>query len=337
MAPIQRNRRAGLSRSLPAAVTGAGDPAATRSAVKLPPAERILREMELQIIKRLNGLNSGVHRSPFLGEGTELAEIREYLPGDDVRTIDWNVTARTGHPHVKTYEVERDTSAFFLIDRSASMGFGTAAQTKEELLQQVVAGVSAMMLRRGDRIGGMFFGETRLAALDFTTGRKAALRLLELLTVVKPEEGRGSRLDLALDEANMVVRRPSVIVVVTDWLGGGSWREPLMRLAHRHEVIAVEVGDPRESLLPSVGPLILQDPETGHQLELDTSRPELLLAYKAAAEKQIKQREEWIGASGARHLVVSTDRDWLSDITAFLALRRNRRAPSKTAASGKAT
>lgn len=322
----ERFRRLGsLIRNGPAA------PAA-QSRVKLPSAERILREMELQIVKRLSGLNTGVHRSPFLGQGTELAEIREYLPGDDIRAIDWNVTARTGQPHVRTYETERDTSAFFLVDRSASMGFGTAAQTKEELLQQVVAGVSAMMLRRGDRIGGMLFGEARLAAMNFTSGRRAALRLLELLSQIKPEEGRGSRLDLALDEANMVVRRPCVVVVLSDWLGAGSWQEPLTRLAHRHEVIAVEIGDPREAFLPSVGPLILQDPETGRQLELDTSRPELMELYKAAAEKQIQQRQDGIAASGARHLVVSTDRDWLSDLTTFLARRRPGGA-SATAAS----
>lgn len=314
--------------------TPAAAPVGARSSVKLPKAERILREMELEVVKRLNGLNTGAHRSPYLGHGTELAEIREYLPGDDVRAIDWNVTARTGHPHVRTYETERDTSAFFVIDRSASMGFGTAAQTKEELLQQVIAGVAALMLRRGDRIGGSLFGETRLAGLNFTSGRKAALRLLELLTEVKPVEGRGSRLDLALDEANMVVRRPSVIVVVTDWLGGGSWKEPLARVAHRHEVIAVEIGDPREAFLPSIGPLILQDPETGRQLELDTSRPELMQAYQAAAEKQIKLRQEWIAASGARHLVISTDRDWLADLTAFLAPKRHHRPSGSSAAAG---
>jgi uncharacterized protein (DUF58 family) len=309
-----RRRRTGIPAGSP--------PPGRRGRVQLPAAERILREMELQISRRLNGLNTGVHRSPFLGQGSELAEIREYLPGDDVRAIDWNVTARTGQPHVRTFETERDTSAFFLIDRSASMGFGTAAQTKEELLQQVVAGVAALMLRRGDRIGGMLFGDSRLASLDFTSGRRAALRLLELLAVVPPEEGRGSRLDLALEEANMVVRRPCVVVVVSDWLGAGSWRDSLARLAHRHEVIAVEIGDPREALLPSIGPLVLQDPETGRQLELDTSRPELWEAYKTAAENQIKERLEWIGGSGARHLVVSTDRDWLSDLTTFLARKR---------------
>lgn len=316
-------RRRSLLRD-PAPVPGGPAPL---TSVQLPEAERILREMELQIFKRLNGLNPGVHRSAFLGQGTELAEIREYLPGDDVRMIDWNATARTGHPHVRTYESERDTSAFFLVDRSASMGFGTAAQTKEQLLQQVVAGVSALMLRRGDRIGGMLFGDERLAELNFTSGRRAALRLLEMLNEIRPVEGRGGRLDLALDEANMVVKRPAVVVVLSDWLGGGSWKEPLARLAHRHDVIAVEVGDPRESLLPSVGPLVLQDPETGRQLELDTSRPEVLQAYKAAAENQIRQRQEWIAGSGARHLVVSTGRDWLSDVTEFL-LRRHRNRPA---------
>ena len=306
-----------------------------QSPVKLPMAERVLREMELQFSKRLSGLNAGVHRTRYLGDGTELAEIREYRPGDDVRSIDWNVTARTGHPHVRIYESERNTSAFFLIDRSASMGFGTAAQTKEELLQQVVAGVSAMILRSGDRIGGMLFGDTRLAELDFCSGRKAALRLLELLVEVRPEEGRGSRLDVALEEANRVVRRPSVILVLSDWLGGGSWKEPLTLLAHRHEVMAVEIGDPREAFLPSVGPLILQDPETGRQLELDTSRPNLIQAYRAAAERQIKLRKEWIAAAGARHLVVSTDRDWLSEVMAFISRRRRYRSSSASQASRK--
>jgi uncharacterized protein (DUF58 family) len=290
--------------------------------VSLPLAERTLRKMELQVLRRLEGVNSGVHRSTFLGGGTDLAEIREYLPGDDVRAIDWNVTARVGHPHVRIYEPEREVSAFFVIDRSASMGFGTAARTKEELLQQVVAAVSAIMLRSGDRIGGMLFGDEHLTALPFSSGRRAALRLLELLEEVKPEEGRQSRLDLALDEANRVVKRASVVVVVSDWISAGRWEEPLKRLAHRHEVLAVEIRDPRENLLPSVGPLVLQDPETGNQLELDTSRPELREAYQAAAEQELRRREQMLAASGAGHLVVSTDRDWLLDLTSFLIRRQ---------------
>lgn len=295
---------------------------AARSSVNLPRAERILRKMEMEMLRRLDGVNVGARRSSALGAGTDLAEIREYSPGDDVRSIDWNVTARTGHPHVRIYEPEREVSAFFVIDRSASMGFGTAAQTKEELLQQVVAAVSAIILRSGDRIGGMLFGNEHLSALPFSSGRRAALRLLQLLDDVRPEEGRGSRLDRALDEASRVVKRACVVVVVSDWIEAGNWEESLKRLAHRHEVIAVEIRDPRESVLPSVGPMILQDPETGAQLELDTSRLKVRQAYQAAAKEQIRKREQTLRASGAGHLVVSTDRDWVLDLTRFLAHRR---------------
>lgn len=295
---------------------------AVRSSVNLPRAERILRKMEMEVLRRLDGVNAGARRSSALGAGTDLAEIREYSPGDDVRSIDWNVTARTGHPHVRVHEPEREVSAFFVIDRSASMGFGTAAQTKEELLQQVVAAVSSIILRSGDRIGGMLFGSEHLTALPFSSGRRAALRLLQLLDDVRPEEGRRSRLDLALDEASRVVKRASVVVVVSDWIDAGSWEESLKRLTHRHEVIAVEIRDPREAELPSVGPMVLQDPETGAQLELDTSRPELRQAYQLAAQKQISTREQTLRASGASHLVVSTDRDWVLDLTHFLAHRR---------------
>ena len=297
------------------------DGAPVRSPVNLPLAERTLRKMELEVLRRLEGVGGGDHRTSYLGGGMDLAEIREYLPGDDVRSIDWNVTARTGEPHIRLYEPEREVSVFFVIDRSASMGFGTAAQTKEELLQQVVAAVSAIILRSGDRIGGMLFGDEHLTALPFSSGRRAALRLLQLLEEVKPEEGRRSRLDLALDEANRVVRRSSVVVVVSDWISAGGWEEPLRRLAHRHEVLAVEIRDPRESLLPPVGPLVLQDPETGNQLELDTSRPEVRQAYRAAAEEQIGRREHTLAATGAGHLVVSTDRDWVLDLTSFLRRR----------------
>jgi uncharacterized protein (DUF58 family) len=167
----------------------------------------------------------------------------------------------------------------------------------------------------------MLFGDDHLTALPFSSGRRAALRLLQLLEEVKPEEGRRSRLDLALDEANRVVRRSSVVVVVSDWISAGGWEEPLRRLAHRHEVLAVEIRDPRESLLPPVGPLVLQDPETGNQLELDTSRPEVRRAYRAAAEELLRRREQTLAAAGAGHLVVSTDRDWVLDLTSFLRRR----------------
>lgn len=291
----------------------------------LPSADRVLRKAELWVGRRLEGLGAGVHRSLRLGEGIELADIREYVPGDDVRAIEWNVTARTGHPHVKIYEADRETSAFLVIDRSASMAFGTASRTKEELLRQLVAAVAVLILRRGNRLGGMLFGDERRAGLPLSYGKRAALRLLQLLDDVHPEEGVGSRLDRALDEAVRIVRRRSIVVVVSDWLEAGAWEAPLGRLALRHEVIAAEVRDPREDELPDIGPMILEDPETGRQLELDTSRPEVRRAFAEAAAAQRAKRHESIVGTGAAHLVVSTDRDWLEDLLRFLEHRKRRR------------
>ncbi len=291
----------------------------------LPTADRVLRRAELTIARKLEGLGPGAHRSARLGEGLDLVDIREYAPGDDVRTVDWNVTARTGHPHVRVYEADRETSAFFVLDRSASMGFGTAAATKEALLRQLVAAVCVLVLRHGNRLGGMLFGNERQAGLPLSSGRRAALRLLQLLDDEPPAERVGSRLDLALEETGRVVRRRSIVVVVSDWLDAGAWEDPLRRLAHRHEVIAAEIRDPREYLLPVVGPLVLEDPETGRQLEIDTSRPAVREAFSAAAEEASRKRALALTGAGAAHLMVSTDRDWLADLIRFLERRRARR------------
>ncbi|MGH2705212.1 MAG: DUF58 domain-containing protein [Actinomycetota bacterium] len=287
--------------------------------------DRVLRKVELWVGRRLEGVGPGAHRSLRLGEGVELADIREYVPGDDVRAIDWSVTARTGVPHVRIYEADREANIFFVIDRSASMSFGTAARTKEQLLREVVAAVSVLVLRRGNRLGALLFAEQRLAGLPPSWGRRAALRLLRTIEETAPAERVGGRLDLALDEAVRVVRRRSVVVVVSDWLDTAKWEAPLGRLSSRHEVIGVEIRDPREQTIPEVGPLILEDPETGRQLEVDTSRPDLRERFAEAAAAQRARRAEAIAAAGAAHLVVSTDREWLDDLLRFLTHRRRRR------------
>lgn len=293
--------------------------------IDLPAADRALRKAELWLARRLDGLGPGHHRSIRLGEGIELADIREYVPGDDVRTIDWNATARTGRPHVRVYEADRDTSALVVVDRSASMAFGTAGRTKEGLARELVAAVSVLVLRRGDRLGGLLFSDRRLGTVRATGGRRAALRLLHEVDQTLPEEGARSRLDRALEEAYRIAKRRSLVIVVSDWLDAGDWTMPLHRLASRHEVIAAEIRDPREDELPPVGTLVLEDPETGRQLEVDTSRPKLREAYAAAAAEQRGFVAAAIGGTGASHLVVSTDRDWLSDLLRFLERRRRRR------------
>jgi uncharacterized protein (DUF58 family) len=291
----------------------------------LPSADRALRKATLWIARRLDGIGPGQHRSLRLGEGVELADIREYVPGDDVRAIDWNVTARTGHPHVRVYEADRETSALVVADRSASMAFGTAGRTKEGLLRELIAALSVLILRRGDRLGGLLFADKRLQTVRMSSGRRAALRLLHAVGETMPEERSRSRMDLALEEAYRIARRRSLIVVVSDFIDAGDWAMPLRRLTTRHEVIVAEIRDPREDALPDVGILVLEDPETGRQFELDTTRAKVREAFAEAAVAQRARVGQEIAATGASHLVVSTDRDWLSDLLRFLERRRRRR------------
>jgi uncharacterized protein (DUF58 family) len=300
-------------------------PSVALPTIDLPAADRALRKAELWLARRLDGVGPGRHRSIRLGEGIELADIREYVPGDDVRSIDWNATARTGRPHVRVYEADRETSALVVVDRSASMAFGTAGRTKEGLVRELVAAFSVLVLRRGDRLGGLLYSDRRLGAVRASAGRRAALRLLHEIGETIPSEGSRSRLDTALDEAYLVARRRSLVVIVSDWLDAGDWAMPLHRLCSRHEVIAAEVRDPREDELPPVGTLVFEDPETGRQLEVDTSRQKIREAFATAAAARRAEVAAAIMASGASHLVVSTDRDWLADLLRFLERRRRRR------------
>lgn len=287
--------------------------------------DRVLRKAELTVARRLDGIGPGAHRSIRLGEGVELSDIREYTPGDDVRTIDWNVTARTGHPHVRVYDADREANALLVVDRSASMLFGTADHTKEALLREVVGAVAALVLRRGDRLGGLVFSDVPLEGLPMSSGRRGALRLLQIVASNAPSERATSRLDLALEEAARVLRRRSIVVVVSDWIDAGDWESALRRLTHRHEVICAEIRDPREEQLPAAGPIVFEDPETGRQIEVDTSRTRTTEAFAAAVAADRAQRERTIVGTGAAHLVVSTDRDWLADLLRFLERRRRSR------------
>lgn len=288
----------------------------------LPGADRLLRGADLWLSRRVDGHGPGGHRSIRMGDGIELADIREYSPGDDVRSIDWNVTARTGRPHVRVYDADRDVTVLVVADRSASMAFGTASSTKERLARELVAAIAALVVRRGDRIGGLMFDEQRAGGLRAASGRRAALRLLQTMTSAPPKERTAARLDLALAEAARVARRRSVVFVVSDWIDAGPWEQPLCHLALRHEVIAAEIRDPREDTLPDVGSIVLEDPETGRQLEVDTSNAGLREAFQRAAAAQRKALQDSFTLARAAHLVVATDRDWRADLLRFLTLRR---------------
>jgi uncharacterized protein (DUF58 family) len=285
--------------------------------------EGLLRALDVTIGKRMEGLLAGDFRSTLLGAGSELAMIRPYGPGDDVRRIDWNVTARTGEPHVRVDLAERVLVTWLVLDTTPSMQFGTADRRKADVAEGVAIAIGHLATRRGNRLGIVTFGDESTYAIPPRQGRVA---LLGLLNAVRDEEsgpGTGApTLGEALDRAGALARQKSLAVVVSDFRGPRDWRRPLLDLAGRHDVVAVEVRDPREQELSNVGLLWLVDPETGRQLRVDTRSSKLRQRFAAAAAAERAQVAEAFSSAGVRHVVLSTSGDWLRPLVTFL--RRSR-------------
>jgi uncharacterized protein (DUF58 family) len=286
----------------------------------------LLRGVELTIRRRIDGMLVGDHRAAVLGEGTELAQVRPYQLGDDVRLIDWNVTARTGEPHVRDHVAERALATWLLLDTSASMTFGTADRRKWDVAEGVALAVGHFATRRGNRLGVATFGDRAPVA---SPPRHGSLGLTSLLRALRREpdmEPHGATsLGQALTRATKLVRQRAVVVLVSDFRGPRDWREPLLRLSARHDVVAVEIRDPREQELPDVGDLWFVDPESGRQVRADTRNRRLRDEFRAdaAAEREALGRE--LRGLGVPHLVLSTSGDWLKTLVGFLALERRRR------------
>ena len=283
--------------------------------------DRLLRALDVTVARRMEGMLAGDYRSTLLGDGTELALIRPYAPGDDVRRIDWNVTARTGEPHVRVQLAERVLVTWLVLDTSPSMRFGTADRRKADVAEGVAIAVGHLATRRGNRLGVLTFGDEEPRTSPVRQGRLGLLGLLVALRE-EPEPGPGrvgaTSLGAAIRRADAVARQRSLVVVVSDFRGPRDWRPPLLQLAGRHEVIAVEVRDPREQELPNAGELWLVDPETGRHLRVDTrsSRLRERFASAAAAERSGVARE--LSSAGVRHVVLSTSGDWLRTLVSFL-------------------
>jgi uncharacterized protein (DUF58 family) len=273
-----------------------------------------LRALELTVGRRVDGLLSGDYRSAFAGLGSELWQVRVYEPGDDVRRIEWNVTARTGEPHVRVELAERVLVTWLVLDASASMAFGTADRRKADVAEGVAIAVGYAATKRGNRLGTISFGEQPTVEPP-RQGRRALLDL--------PAGGTGGLRD-ALELADRVVRQRALVVLVSDFRGPPDWRAPLLRLAGRHTVLAVEVRDPREQELADVGELRLVDPETGRQLRVDTGDRRLRERFAAAAAVERRELVAALASAGVRHVPLSTEGDWLRPLAAFL--RRKERA-----------
>jgi uncharacterized protein (DUF58 family) len=285
-----------------------------------PVSTSSLRALELSVGRRVDGLLAGDYRSAFAGVGSELFQVRPSEAGDDVRRIEWNVTARTGIPHVRVELAERVLVTWLVIDASASMSFGTADRRKADVAEGVAMAVGYAATRRGNRLGTIAFGAEPLVERP-RQGRRALLDAMELLRGLPPA-GTGT-LREALELADRVTRQRALVVIVSDFRGPPDWRAPLLRLAGRHAVLAVEVRDPREQELADVGELRLVDPETGRQLRVDTSDRRLRERFATAAADERRALVASLSTAGAKHVALSTEGDWLRPLAGFL--RRGRR------------
>jgi uncharacterized protein (DUF58 family) len=288
-----------------------------------PMAEGLLRALDVSIGRRVEGLLAGDFRSTMLGTGSELAMMRPYVAGDDVRRIDWSVTARTGEPHVRVDLAERVLVTWLVLDASVSMQFGTADRRKADVAEGVAVAIGHLSTRRGNRLGVVSFGGAEEIAIPPRQGRVGLVGLLAAIRSEPPAEGIGaSTLADALRRTGALARQRSLMVVVSDFRGGTEWRQPLLRLAGQHDVVAVEIRDPREQELPNVGLLYLVDPETGRQVRVDTRSGRLRERFAVAAAAERSEVARAFSSVGVRHVVLSTSGDWLRPLVAFL--RRSR-------------
>jgi uncharacterized protein (DUF58 family) len=284
-----------------------------------PVPDAVLRSLDLAVMRRIQSMIPGDHITPQVGAGTELALIRPYMPGDDVRYIDWNVTARMREPHVRVHVGERALTAWLMLDVSPSMAFGTALRRKADVAEGVSLAIGHVATRRGNRLGVVAFGGPELRVLRPRQGRAGLLGLLTELRTEPVDDAMGSG---ALGEASSAMaglaRARGLVVVVSDFRGPRDWEAGLSKLRARHGVLAVEIRDPREMELPPLGDVWMVDPETGRQIVVNTSRRRVRSRFKAAAAADRDEVAAALRRAGADHLVLSTDGDWLRDLAGYL-------------------
>jgi uncharacterized protein (DUF58 family) len=285
----------------------------------------LLRRLELDITLRLDGLLQGDHRGLVPGPGSELGETRAYAPGDDVRRIDWNVTARLSEPHIRQTIAERELETWIVADRSARIDFGTAVCEKRDLVLAAAAAIGFLTNRDGNRIGALLAGDPEPAVLAPRSSRRHLMHLLHTLAESPRMEGTG-RTDLGalLDRAGALARRRGLIVVVSDFWVEPGWIDALRVLVARHQVLAIEVVDQRELELPDVGLLPVVDPATGEVREIPTHKEKVRRAYAQAATDRRDLIAADLRSARIDHLTLRTDRPWLDDLIAFIGQRRHR-------------
>jgi uncharacterized protein (DUF58 family) len=288
-----------------------------------------IRRIEIRTTRLVNDVFSGEYQSVFKGRGIEFSEVREYLPGDDVRSIDWNVTARAGHPYVKKFEEERELTIMFLVDASASGGFGTVNRLKAELAAELCALLAFSATRNNDRVGLIIFTDRIEKVVPPRKGRTHVLRVVRELLFFRPE-GRGTDIPSALDYLTNVVRRHAIVFLVSDFLASG-YESRLAVANRRYDLIAVEISDPRERELPQVGVVEFEDPESGERVSVDTGGSRFVERFSSLVAEESAGRERLFRRLGVDSIKVSTDRPYVGPLEEFFRARARRTGPLVTA------
>jgi len=290
-----------------------------------------VRQVEIKTRRLVDDSLAGHYQSVFKGRGMNFDEVRTYVPGDEVRTIDWNVTARTGQPFVKKFVEERELTILLMIDVSASGDFGSASQSKRERMAELGSVLAFSAVRSNDKVGLILFTDEVELYIPPAKGRTHILRVIREILFFQPR-GRETNLVAPLDFANRVMRRRAVTFLVSDFCLPGTFEasleelEPKLRAtAGRHDLVAVSVTDPREKELPDVGFLTIEDAETGEQIELETHNGEVRKAFAAFAEKCRVRLRRTIRSSGVDLLELSTEKPYLPALMTFFSKRERRR------------
>jgi len=293
--------------------------------MKATTSEAILRRLEWTVIRRLDGLLQGDYRTLFRGAGLDLADLREYQHHDDVRHIDWNVTARLQTPYVRQFTEDRELNAWFLLDLSGSVDFGSRVRTKRAVSAEFTAVLARLLTRHGNRVGAMLYGNQVDAVLPARNGRKQVLHLLQrMLAFTVPQAKRETRLHDLLQAAQRVIPRRSMVFVVSDFISAPGWSDAMARLSLRHEVLAVRLYDAAEMELPDLGLVSIEDAETGERLFVDTHEPAFRRRFVRLAEQREHEMRDALARAGVDTLEVATDDDLVDAVLRFSEMRRER-------------
>ena len=288
--------------------------------------QQVLHRLEWQVLRRLDGMLQGDYRSLFMGGGLDFAELREYQPPDDIRHIDWNVTARMDAPYVRRFMEDREVTAWFLVDLSPSMSFGAVDRQKESVIVDVVGLLARLLTRNGNRVGAILYDNSLEVAIHPRGGRLQVLRLINDIQGQQSSQGGGmTDLEKLLVSAYNSIKRRSLVFVISDFICTPGWDKALDRLNRKHELMAVRVWDPKETELPDVGVIYVEDSETGVQMAVDTSDKGFRRRFHEAARQREENLKQIFKRAGVDELSLSTEEDILLSILRFASLRAQAR------------